>query len=252
MKKAWAFFIVTILFVILGTVLLYFFKKEVEEVHQNPPLFKYTDYGVYVPTQYSIYGIDVSKYQQRINWKLVKKMKVQNISIDFAFIKATEGKYMKDKRFMENWIESKESGIPRGAYHYYLPDGSPKTQANNFIESVQLLPGDLPPVIDIEDRGIGLHKAFINNIKTFLQEVGNYCRCKPIIYTYDSFFENYLKNQFAGYPMWIARYGPDKPAESSFQFWQFTDRAQVDGIGPKVDMNVFAGDSAAFAKLLLK
>ncbi len=212
----------------------------------------YTDFGVYVPTQYSRYGIDVSRYQERINWKEVKKMKVQNISIDFAFIKATEGKHMKDKRFKENWKEAKENGIPRGAYHYYLPDGSPKTQAKNFMETIQLLPGDLPPVIDIEDRGIGIHKSFISNIKVFLTEVGNFCKCKPIVYSYDSFYENYLKGEFNDYPLWIARYGAEKPAEEKFHFWQFTDRAQVDGIGPKVDMNVFAGDSVAFAKLLLK
>ncbi len=212
----------------------------------------YTDYGVYVPIQYSIYGIDVSRYQGRINWKQVKSMDVQNISVDFVFIKATEGKYMKDKRFKENWKEAKENGITRGAYHYYLPDGSPKIQAKNFMESVQLLPGDLPPVVDIEDRGIGVHNAFIKNIKIFLTEVGNYCKCNPIVYSYDSFYEDYLKGQVEEYPIWIARYGPEKPMEGNFDFWQFTDHAQVDGIGPKVDMNVFSGDSAAFQSLLLK
>lgn len=212
----------------------------------------YTDYGVYVPTQYSIYGIDVSKYQDRINWKEVKKMTVQNIAVDFVFIKASEGRYMKDKRFKENWKEAKENGITRGAYHYYLPDGSPETQATNFIESLNLLPGDLPPVIDIEDRGIGVHKAFINNIKIFLTKVGNFCNCKPIVYSYDAFYDDYLKDQLDGYPIWIARYGAEKPEDGNFDFWQFTDHAQVDGIGPKVDMNVFAGDSAAFQELLLK
>lgn len=211
----------------------------------------YTDYGVYVPTQYSIYGIDVSKYQDRINWKEVKKMSVQNIEVDFVFIKATEGKYMKDKRFKENWKEAKENGITRGAYHYYLPDGSPETQAKNFIETVKLLSGDLPPVIDIEDRGIGVHKAFIKNIKIFLTKVEEFCNCKPIVYSYDAFYDDYLKDQLDGYPIWIARYGIEKPEDGNFDFWQFTDHAQVDGIGPKVDMNVFYGDSAEFQKLLL-
>lgn len=212
----------------------------------------YTDYGVYVPTGYSIYGMDVSKYQERINWKEVASMNVQNISIQFAFIKATEGKYLKDKRFHQNWKEAKANGIVRGAYHYYLPDGNPKQQAKNFNESVRLEPGDLPPVIDIETRGIGIHKIFIKNIKTFIDELSKNCNCKPIIYSYDAFYNDYLQGQFNDYPLWIARYGPDKPMNSLFKFWQFTDRARIDGIGTKVDMNVFAGDSSEFANLLIK
>jgi lysozyme len=234
-------------------VALFFYLYQQDEAFfdETPPSFMYTDFGVFVPTQYSIYGIDVSRHQNRINWKEVKKMNVQNIGIDFVFIKATEGKYMKDKRFKENWKEARQNGITRGAYHYYLPDGSPKTQANNFIESVKLSPGDLPPVIDIEDRGIGAHKAFISNINIFIIEISNYCKCKPIIYTYDSFYDDYLRDQFTGYPLWIARYGPEKPEEDVFTFWQFSDKARVDGIGPKVDMNVFSGDSAAFSNLLI-
>jgi lysozyme len=248
--RPWIFIVVLIGIAIgVGYYLKYQHKKTESEL---PPNFIYTDYGVYVPTQYSIYGIDVSKYQNRINWKEVQQMEVQHIGIDFAFIKATEGKYMKDKRFKENWAEAKANGITRGAYHYYLPDGSPKTQAKNFIETVDLEPGDLPPVIDIEDRGIGVHKIFIKNIRIFIAEIVNYCQCKPIIYSYDSFYDHYLNGQFAGYPLWLARYGPEKPSKDTFDFWQFSDHAQVDGIGPKVDMNVFAGDSAAFQKLLLK
>lgn len=220
-------------------------------VDEDPGSFMYTDYGVYVPTGYSIYGMDVSKYQERINWKEVANMKVQGISIKFAFIKATEGKYMKDKRFKQNWKEAKLNGIVRGAYHYYLPDGNPKQQANNFIETVKLEAGDLPPVIDIETRGIGIHKVFIKNIKTFIGQISGFCKCQPIIYTYDSFYNDYLQGQFNDYPLWIARYGADKPMSSSFRFWQFTDRARIDGIGTKVDMNVFAGDSTEFAKLLI-
>lgn len=219
---------------------------------ETPRSFMYTDFGVYVPTQYSIYGIDVSRYQSRINWSEVDRMKVQNISIQFVFIKATEGKNMKDKRFKENWKEAKENNIVCGAYHYYIPDGKPEQQAKNFLETVKFEPGDLPPVIDIEARGMGIHKSFIANIQVFLNKVEEKCKCKPIVYSYDSFYNDYLSGQFEGYPLWLARYGAEKPVESNFDFWQFTDRAQVDGIGEKVDMNVFAGDSTQFQNLLLK
>ena len=252
MKKLSVILVGILICSVVAAIGLQLYKISRPSYPELPGSFMYTDYGVYVPTKYTIYGIDVSKHQERINWKEVEAMNMQDISISFVFIKATEGKYMKDKRFKENWKEAKENGITRGAYHYYLPDGSPKVQARNFMESVKLEPGDLPPVVDIEDRGIGVHKSFIQNIRVFLDEVSNYCRCKPIIYSYDSFYDDYLEDQFNEYPLWIARYGPEKPEEGNFHFWQFTDHAQVDGIGPKVDMNVFAGDSAAFQQLLVK
>src|SRR5882757_6803623 len=56
------------------------------------PSFKhYTEYGIDIPRNYSIHGIDVSKHQGIISWKDVKEMQVQDVKIDFAFIKATEG-----------------------------------------------------------------------------------------------------------------------------------------------------------------
>ena len=52
--------------------------------------------------------------------------------------------------FNRNWKKIKEAGLIRGAYHYFLATKSGKAQAENFINSVTLLPGDLPPVLDIE------------------------------------------------------------------------------------------------------
>src|SRR5689334_869970 len=52
---------------------------------------RYQAFGVDIPTNYSIHGIDVSKYQEFIDWESVKAMNVEGVQIQFAFIKATEG-----------------------------------------------------------------------------------------------------------------------------------------------------------------
>ncbi|HEY0354262.1 MAG TPA: GH25 family lysozyme, partial [Enterovirga sp.] len=56
-----------------------------------------------------IHGIDVSKWQGRIDWASVRDAGTQ-----FAFIKATEGGDHVDERFMENWHGAKQAGVPRG------------------------------------------------------------------------------------------------------------------------------------------
>jgi len=73
-----------------------------------------------------------------------------NVQMSFAFIKATEGLGNEDAYFKRNWKKVRDAGLARGAYHFFLATKSGKAQAENFINSVELEPGDLPPVLDIE------------------------------------------------------------------------------------------------------
>src|SRR5579863_2294176 len=111
---------------------------------------RYPEFGIDIPVNYPIHGIDVSKYQNVIDWQSVKDMRVSNVGIGFVFIKATEGLGNEDAFFQRNWRKAKSAGLARGAYHYFLATKSGKAQAENFINSVTILPGDMPPVIDIE------------------------------------------------------------------------------------------------------
>src|SRR5688500_15626373 len=111
---------------------------------------RYDEFGIEIPTNYSVHGIDVSKYQRVIDWQSVKAMNVDDVQINFAFIKATEGNINEDKYFSRNWKMAKSANVVRGAYHFFIATKSGRTQAENFISSVDLEPGDLPPVLGIE------------------------------------------------------------------------------------------------------
>src|SRR3982751_2501125 len=149
----------------------------------------YREFGISIPVNYSIHGIDVSKYQDVVNWQLVKNMRVQDVSISFVFVKATEGLGNEDPLFSRNWKKIKEAGLVRGAYHYFIATKSGKAQAENFINSVTLLPGDLPPVLDIEQTfGVPAEKVR-QRAKEWLQTVQAYYGTAPIIYTNVDFFE---------------------------------------------------------------
>src|SRR5690349_19128466 len=63
--------------------------------------------GVAAAHRLPIHGIDVSKWQGRIDWASVSAAGTQ-----FAFIKATEGGDHTDERFLENWQGAKAAGIP--------------------------------------------------------------------------------------------------------------------------------------------
>jgi len=217
------------------------------------PHITYPAFGIEIPPNYTIHGIDASRYQQLINWADVKNMQVENIKIGFAFIKATEGVDKVDAQFERNWLHAEEENIPKGAYHYFIANKSGVAQANNFIQIVKLKQGDLPPVLDVEDAN-GSVPDVQQKIKDWLQKVEEQYHVKPIIYTNIFFYNKYLKGVFDDYPFWIAHYlQPGKPGiDRAWTFWQHSEGGHVNGIKTTVDFNVFSGDSAEFKNLLIR
>lgn len=213
----------------------------------------YPDFGIPIPENFSIHGIDVSRYQGQINWLLVKKMKSRDVQIGFAIIKATEGERLVDAQFSRNWRKSREAGIPRGAYHFFRAHLDATAQARLFIKNVTLLPGDLPPVLDIETLNNTSSAVMQDKIALWLHLIEQHYKVKPIIYTNASFYQTHLHPRFADYPLWVAHYKEkNKPrVNREWILWQHSEAGRVNGINHFVDFNVFKGDSLAFRKLLV-
>ncbi|MCY7292218.1 MAG: glycoside hydrolase family 25 protein, partial [Ferruginibacter sp.] len=78
----------------------------------RPKFVRYAAFGIDLPVNYTIHGIDVSRHQDNIDWKAVQLMEDKKVKIGFAFIKATEGLGRVDNRFRRNWFNAKEALIP--------------------------------------------------------------------------------------------------------------------------------------------
>tara|TARA_Y100000815_G_C13338912_1_gene499042 strand:+ start:2146 stop:3024 length:879 start_codon:yes stop_codon:yes gene_type:complete len=204
-------------------------------------------YEVLSEHQDFIFGMDVSEYQGNIDWERAQKVE-DTFSLSFAFIRATAGKDKVDSKFSYNWKEAKKNNFVRGAYHYYRPNENSILQANNFIQTVELSSGDFPPVLDIEklpktqsldSLKLGLHR--------WLNKIEAHYKMKPIIYTGESYYNDFLKKEFSDYPFWIANYNIwKKKPEKEWFMWQFTEKAKVEGIKGMIDLNVFNGDFVKF------
>jgi lysozyme len=213
----------------------------------------YAAFGIDIPNDYFIHGIDVSKYQDIIAWEEVKDMQVGSIKLGFVFIKATEGIGNTDPQFHRNWKRAKANEIVRGAYHFFIASKDGKMQAENFIKRVDLETGDLPPVLDVEQMN-GTSTAQLRiEVKKWLETAQNYYNVTPIIYTNVDFYKRILGSDFDRYPLWVAHYyEPGQPRiQRDWNFWQHNDQGNVNGIIPKVDFNVFKGDSVAFRAMLV-
>ena len=104
----------------------------------------------------------------------------------------------------------------RGAYHFFLFSRTGLEQAENFIESVPVEDGALPPVIDVEMGGSNGGdpdvEAVRNEMTVFMQELLKRYGQVPIIYTNQSTYDRLIAGYFPECPIWIA--SPKKPPPS--------------------------------------
>jgi len=227
----------------------------IRDIGGNPHYHIYNSFNVRIPDKYSIHGIDVSYYQGKIDWSLVKNMREDDVHISFAFIKATEGIVIVDSYFQRNWREAPKAGLICGAYHYFRPKVNGKWQAIFFLQNVKTEKGDLPMAVDVEELDGVPPAKMREELKTYLNYIEARTNIKPMIYSGLTFYKNYLAGYFDDYNLWIAHYYQPElniGNTTKWEFWQHSDKAKINGINHVTDFNVFNGDSTAFKKLLVK
>nr|MBA3539619.1 hypothetical protein [Deltaproteobacteria bacterium] len=199
----------------------------------------------------TVYGIDVSRFQGAIDWQ-----KVKNADVVFAYIQISRSLTDLDLKFDYNWRRAKEVGIIRGAYQRFQPDQDVVGQANVFLDALgPYQPGDLPPMLDVEDDG-GLAPAVIaQRVRQWMDLVEPVVGVKPVIYTGFYFWRDEVGNaDFSEHPLWIANYSatcplvPDRWA--TWTFHQYSSSAMIPGITANtVDVNKFNGTRAQLLAL---
>lgn len=251
--KIWARNLIAVAIVVtLGTAFYFFFVSPYS--YRWKPCYGYKGYGVCLPYEYNMHGIDISHYQGEIDWQELSTTQHDVFPLRFIFLKATEGGDLVDQTFADNFQSAKDYGFIRGAYHYFIPTTDARKQAQFFISQVSLQAGDLPPVLDVEvSPKKSQRQQFLKNVKTWLDVVEAYYGVKPILYASYKFREKYLSDSiFNRYPYWIAHYYVDSVQyQGRWDFWQHTDAGTVPGIKEQVDLDVFQGSFEQLQQLTI-
>lgn len=198
-----------------------------------------------------INGVDLSRWQGSVDF-----VKIKGAGKSYVFIKTTQGSQDVDPDYSRNIMNARAAGMVAGSYHFYMTDDKPDAQFANFSKHVSLQAGDLPPVVDIEVLSRNSLPNTAAELKTFLSLLQNKYGVKPILYSGESFANEYL-NGFAAYPLWLAEYNKDKIPQlpldwKQWTFWQHTQNGRVAGVEGNVDLNRFNGTQAQFRNLLLR
>lgn len=203
--------------------------------------FLYPDFGVSVPSKFAHFGIDISHHQGKINFEACSKMVQGNDSLEFIFIKATDGEGFIDPRLAYNSEQAGLNNIPLGFYHFYRPELSVENQVLFFTSILSMYPYQLRPVIDVEFNGGLTDRALQDSVYYFCNRVEQLVGVRPLIYTYEFFYMNhFIKSKLKSELYWIASYKDNCALMEleNFIIWQFSEKGTVNGIKEKVDLNV--------------
>ena len=191
-------------------------------------------------------GIDVSEYQEKIDWAAVKAG-----GFDFAFIRIgyrgySVGRIQPDDLAREHLAGAKAAGLDVGVY-FYAQAISPEEAAEearwclDFLGSESL---DLPVVYDWEwvsrDSRTGSmdRETLTECAKTFCQIIERSGH-QAMIYFNSHVARDLLDlEELAEYPFWLAQYKDQMDFPHRVDLWQYTETGSVPGIKGDVDIDL--------------
>ena len=213
----------------------------------NGMLFYTDEYGKYA----SELGIDVSFYNNNIDWKAVK----QN-GIDFVIVRLGgrgwgSGLRYHDSKTLQYLRGARDAGLKIGAYYYSTAknQNEAREEASDALAVINGFKLDLPIYIDMEYSGdypdgradlispaqkADIADAFIDQIEDAGYRGGIYSAQSIFQYDYDY-------PAVSCFPVWLASYTNNNQLPGfagNYDLWQFTDAAQIGGVDGPVDLNV--------------
>ena len=194
-------------------------------------------------------GIDISKWQGKPNFDLVKQ------NTQFVILKATEGVGYNDPEFVRNRNEVRRVGLLLGFYHFARPDipgNTPENEAQYFLNNIGTLQDGNLLVLDYEPDT--QKPSDIEWCLKWLQYVFQKTGCRPLIYLNQSQIKafNWKPIIDADFGLWLARYDENPDAVGVATPWatvamkQYSNKGSVAGITGNVDMNTFFGEENTY------
>lgn len=193
-------------------------------------------------TQNSKIGIDVSKWQEEIDWQEVKNAGVEFAMIRIGYQAEYDGDCILDPCFIANIEGAKAVQIPVGIYFYSYAKNveQAKSQAEWVKENLRNYEIDLPIAFDWESwnsfNKAGMSFYTINKVaNTFLDSLEK-AGFEGMLYSSKAYLEDIWYP--TKYEVWLAQYNSKVTYEGEYSIWQMSESGKVNGIKNNVDIDV--------------
>lgn len=191
-------------------------------------------------------GVDVSEYQEQIDWA-----QVHAAGFDFAFIRIgyrgyTTGDIYEDDLARENLAGAKAAGLDVGVY-FYAQAISPEEAAEEARWCLEYLNGEaleLPVVYDWEYVGGGSRTASMDKAtltecaRTFCETIENGGYSSMLYFNPHVGSDLLALQELRDYPWWLAQYKEQMDYPHKVDVWQYTETGSVPGIDGEVDIDL--------------
>ena len=197
-------------------------------------------------------GIDVSSYQETINWQQVKESGIEFVMIRAGYRGATRGALREDTNFQANYNGAKEAGLKVGVYFFSQATSvaEAEEEAGFVLQLLQDKKLDYPVVFDWEtaevlDNGVDISRTkavtgeeVTSFAQAFCKKIDKAGFTAAIYFNRNLAYDYYNLEEIDQYDFWLAEYRTIPAFYYDFQMWQYSDNAQVRGISTPVDINI--------------
>ena len=235
----------------------YFGGKKVYVVEELPKstydnsLFQVNENGflTYDSDEYTCkIGIDVSRYQENIDWAAVKGAGVQFAMLRLGYRGYGTGALVMDPYFQQNIQGAQANGIEVGVY-FFSQAITPEEGAEEARFCLNALKGyhiTYPIVFDwesydssLEPRTDGLDDKILTQCAVAFCEEVEAAGYQSMVYSNLTYFYLHFDlNQLVDYPLWLAQYNSRPSFYYHFDIWQYSGTGKVPGIDGNVDLNI--------------
>ncbi len=198
-------------------------------------------------------GIDISVWNEIVNWNEIKKAGIDFVIIRSSGSYAANGKLYKDSKFDSHIRGALNAGLQVGIYHYSQAITRDEAilearYVDSIIRSYKsklTLPVAFDRELYSESNGyygrtykIGKEKDAEVSL-AFLDEITR-LGYKGSFYSYTSYLNNQINmNKISPkYPVWVAQYNYKCDYKGPYTTWQYSSQGKVNGIRGNVDMNI--------------
>ncbi|MDD2505385.1 MAG: glycoside hydrolase family 25 protein [Bacilli bacterium] len=189
------------------------------------------------------YGIDISSWQEEVDFKKVKEAGASFVMIRIGFQRSSTRELSIDKYYEQNIKEAKKAGLKVGVYLYTEASSinEAKNHATWVLNKLNKLSLDLPIVFDWEDfSNFRKHKISLYQLNEmaniFIKTVVN-SGYEGMIYSSKTYLENFWNN-INNYPVWLAHYTEKTDYKGDYIMWQLSNIGKIPGINAPVDINI--------------
>lgn len=195
----------------------------------------------------SVLGIDVSEWQEAVDWQQVKAAGVEFVMIRAGWRGSVQGVLTEDSYARANYAGATAAGLKVGVYFFSQAISTQEAleEAEYLLDIIGDWKLEMPVVYDwefiSEESRTGKLDArtLTDCTKVFCDRIALAGFTPMVYFNADQAVERMYLRELTQYKFWLAQYDTVLEYPYKIDMWQYTETGAVPGISGNVDINLY-------------